>query len=227
MYRFLKHRLALILILTLVVGGASGVQAYGLGDLHDGSPGDSSRSLALPTLSVFAPRSQMIDTSAGNAMWSIPSSETNDIESWIPQKGDIFEVNVQTNIGHLYHPDGATLEFEVVTGVREVVRYAGMRYFAATPATEWIAQNMQIKKDRMTFGKSGRFIRLYRDNGAQYTAYGIHGFGRENSMFNVQGRYGSMGCIIVRERMMDLIQKTLEINDGKLPVRTFPDLPKE
>ncbi len=226
MYRFLKHRLALLLILTLVAGGASGVQAYELGDRRDGTHGESSTSLAPPTLSMLAPRSQVIDTSAGNSMWSIPSSETTDLESWVPQKGDIFEVNVQTNIGHLYHPDGSTLEFEVVTGVRRVVRYIGLRYFAATPAAEWIAQDMQIKKNRMTFGKSGRFIRLYK-NGTDATAYGVHGFGRENSMFKVPDRYGSMGCIIVREEVMDILQKTLELNDGKLPVRTFPDLPQE
>lgn len=207
MYQFLKTRLALILIITLLAGGASSVKAYELSE-------DS------------ANQQDQVDTSAGNAQWSLPSSETTDLESWVPQKGDIFEVNVQTNIGHLYHLDGTTLEFEVVTGVRRVVRYIGLRYFAATPAANWVAQDMQIKKNRVTFGKSGRFIRLYK-NGVNGTAYGIHPFGKENSMFKVPGRYGSMGCIIVREAVMDILVKTLEVNEGRLPVRTFPDMPEE
>lgn len=207
MYQFFRTRLALVLVMVLVAAGASSVKAYELSE----DPSESH---------------QQVDTSAGNALWSVPSSETTDIASWVPQKGDIFEVNVQTNIGRLYHPDGSTLEFEVVTGVRRVVRYIGMRYFAATPATEWVAQGVQVKKDRMTFGKSGRFIRLYK-GGTQHTAYGIHPFGREDNMFKVPGRYGSMGCIIVRENVMDLIEQTLEVNGGKLPVRTFPDMPKE
>ena len=198
--------------MVLVAAGASSVKAYELSEDASGEPGQSQQ--------------DQIDTSAGNAQWSVPSSETTDLESWAPQKGDVFEVNVQTNIGHLYHPDGSTLEFEVVTGVRRVVRYIGMRYFAGTPATDWVAQNMQIKKDRITFGKSGRFIRLFK-HGTDSTAYGIHSFGREDAMFKVPGRYGSMGCIIVRESVMDIIQKTLELNDGKLSVRTFPDMPKD
>lgn len=212
MYQFFRARLALVLVMVLVAAGASSVKAYELSE-DPSAPSDQSQP-------------SPADTSAGNALWSVPSSETTDIAAWVPQKGDVFEVNVQTNIGHLYHPDGTTLEFEVVSGVRRVVRYIGMRYFAATPATSWVAQNMQIKKDRMTFGKSGRFIRLFK-NGVTSTAYGIHSFGREDSMFKVPGRYGSMGCIIVRESVMDLIEKTLEVNEGKLPVRTFPDMPKE
>ena len=198
--------------MVLVAAGASSVKAYELSEDASGEPGQSQQ--------------DQIDTSAGNAQWSVPSSETTDLESWVPQKGDAFEVNVQTNIGHLYHPDGSTLEFEVVTGVRRVVRYIGMRYFAGTPAQSWVAQSPQVKKDRITFGKTGVFIRLYK-NGADATAYGIHGFGREDAMFRVPGRYGSMGCIIVRENVLSIIEKTLDVNDGKLSVRTFPDMPKE
>lgn len=200
MHPFFKLRLAFVLIIVLVTAGASSVSAYEL------SGADQAQQAS-------------VDAFGG----SVATSLTTDIDLWLPQKGDVFEVNVQTNMGRLYHPDGNALEFEVVTGVRRVVRYIGLRYFAATPAANWVGEDLQIKRDRMTFGKTGRFIRLYK-NGTDGTAYGIHTFGREDSMFRVPGRYGSMGCIIVRDRVMDLIQKTYELNDGAISVKTFPEM---
>lgn len=169
-------------------------------------------------------------TVASDALFTPPSYLSNDLKEWTPMPGDIFEVNVETNMGRLVHENGEAVQFEVVTGVRRVVSYIGLRYFAATPAQNWIVRTTEIKRDRWTFGKSGRFIRLFKvnaDGTEESTSYGIHPFLNEDAMFKVPGRYGSMGCIILRESLEDLIQKTIETNGGSMSVRTFPDMPKD
>lgn len=177
----------------------------------------------------------LVDTSktspviASNALFTPPSYLTNDLKEWTPMAGDKFEVNVETNMGRLVHENGESVEFEVVTGVRRVVSYIGLRYYAATPAQNWIVRTTEIKRDRWTFGKTGRFIRLFKvatDGTEESTSYGIHPFLNEDSMFKVPGRYGSMGCIILRESLEDLIEKTIETNGGSMSVRTFPEMPK-
>ncbi len=173
---------------------------------------------------------ELLPSVASDALFTPSSYLSNDIREWTPMPGDKFEVNVETNMGRLIHTNGESVEFEVVTGVRRVVRYIGRRYYAATPAAEWIVRETVIKKDRWTFGKSGRFIRLYKvdsDGNEISTAYGIHPFGREDAMFRVPGRYGSMGCIILRESMEDIIQQTIRVNGGEMKVRTFPDMSEE
>ena len=170
--------------------------------------------------------SQIVES---NALFTPPSYLTNDLQEWTPMVGDKFEVNVETNMGRLIHENGESVEFEVVTGVRRVVSYIGLRYFAATPAQNWIVRTTEIKRDRWTFGKTGRFIRLFKvgvDGTEESTSYGIHPFLNEDSMFKVPGRYGSMGCIILRESLEDLIEKTIETNGGSMSVRTFPEMPK-
>lgn len=168
-------------------------------------------------------------TIASNALFTPPSYLTNNLKEWTPMAGDKFEVNVETNMGRLVHENGESVEFEVVTGVRRVVSYIGLRYYAATPAQNWIVRSTEIKRDRWTFGKTGRFIRLFKvaaDGTEESTSYGIHPFLNEDSMFKVPGRYGSMGCIILRESLEDLIEKTIETNGGSMSVRTFPEMPK-
>ena len=168
-------------------------------------------------------------TIASNALFTPASYLTNNLKEWTPMAGDTFEVNVETNMGRLVHENGESVEFEVVTGVRRVVSYIGLRYYAATPAQNWIVRSTEIKRDRWTFGKTGRFIRLFKvaaDGTEESTSYGIHPFLNEDSMFKVPGRYGSMGCIILRESLEDLIEKTIETNGGSMSVRTFPEMPK-
>ncbi len=168
-------------------------------------------------------------TIASDALFTPASHLTNDLKEWTPMAGDKFEVNLETNMGRLVHVNGESVEFEVVTGVRRVVSYIGLRYYAATPAQNWIVRSTEIKRDRWTFGKTGRFIRLFKvaaDGTEESTLYGIHPFLNEDSMFKVPGRYGSMGCIILRESLEDLIEKTIKTNGGSMSVRTFPEMPK-
>ena len=140
-------------------------------------------------------------------------------DEWHPTVGDQILIDTQNNVGYLVHPDGRFLRFLIVTGQRKFVCYIGRCYNAATPNWNWIVKSKHIKGDRITFGPTGRFIRLYKD-GDEHTAYGIHEYAYEDTMFSRNKRFGSMGCIIVKQTMMDVIEKTYDLNEGYLPVIT-------
>lgn len=208
--RSLKIRIAVFMSIVLVIASTSAMQVTAADE--EGIPG-------------ILDRDAIIDITAHpDVNFYAAQDITTNAENWEPQEGDFFEVNVENNMGRLYHKTGEALEFQVVTGQRRIMWYRGVKYFGGTPATKWVAKELNVKWDHVTYGKTGRFFRLY-DGGTQYTAYGIHGFGREDSMFKVAGRYGSLGCIIVREQILNLIQKTFDLNNKSLSVRTFPQLP--
>ncbi len=146
---------------------------------------------------------------------------------WKAQPGDRVVVDTQNNQGYLIHADGQYLKFPVVTGQRRWVYYIGRSYNASTPNWNWVAKSSHIKGDRVTFGPTGRFLRLYKD-GVDHTAYGFHEYRTDEEMFEdadgnlapASERYRSMGCVIVKTAMMDLIMETWEINGGLLNVTT-------
>lgn len=141
-------------------------------------------------------------------------------ENWEAEPGDRVLVDTQNNMGYIFHEDGEYVRFEVVTGQRRNVSYIGRYYNAATPNQDWVAKSMHIKGDRLTFGPSGRFLRLYKD-GEEHTAYGFHEYGQEEEIFTgMDTRFRSMGCIIVRVPIMNLLVNTWEINGEYLPLRT-------
>lgn len=145
-------------------------------------------------------------------------SDQETVSAWEPRVGDTLHIDVRSNVGYLIHDDGEFLVFPVVTGQKRYVYYIGRYYFAATPVADWTVQSVDIKDDRVTFGKTGRFFRLYQ--GEESTSYGIHGYDPEDWMFREGDRYRSMGCIIVREEILDIISKTYEINSENLSVST-------
>jgi len=138
---------------------------------------------------------------------------------WQPETGDRFVVDTKDNEGFLIHSDGRYVRFSVATGQRRYVCYIGRCYNAATPEKSWVAKSRDIKGDHMTFGPSGRFLRLYK-NGTEDTAYGIHEYGNEARMFAEGERYRSMGCIVVKQAMMDIIDQTYAENGNALDVVT-------
>jgi len=118
------------------------------------------------------------------------------------------------------HLDGRYVRFPLITGQRRRVYYIGRSYNATTPAWDWVVQSEDIKGDRITFGPTGRFLRLYQD-GEEHTAYGIHEHAAEEVMFARESRFGSMGCIIVRSAMMDILEATYRLNEETgMPVFT-------
>jgi len=138
--------------------------------------------------------------------------------SWGPEIGDRLVVDTQENKGFLIHPDGRYIRFDLITGQKRNVYYIGRYYNAATPNYDWVIKSKHIKGDRITYGSTGRFLRLYKND--EFTHYGIHEHRDEQIMFERNDRFQSMGCIIVRSNMLDIIEETYELNKNNLPVTT-------
>ncbi|MEK7590794.1 MAG: L,D-transpeptidase family protein [Patescibacteria group bacterium] len=140
-------------------------------------------------------------------------------DTWKPEVGDRLIVDTNDNMGYLIHPDGVYLEFKVATGQRRVVRYIGRTYDATTPEESWVAKSLHIKADRITFGPNGHFLRLYRDSTTN-SPYGIHGHAYSERMLAQDVRFESMGCVIVSDELMSIIEDTWRLNGEQLSVVT-------
>ena len=139
--------------------------------------------------------------------------------NWHPAMGDRIVVDIKDNEAYLIHKDGRYTTFPVITGQRRYVSYIGRNYNAATPEREWAIESKDVKGDRYTFGPTGRFLRLHWDD--EETPYGFHEHRAEKVMFERESRYQSMGCVIVLSVMMDVLEKTYELNSEKgVPVIT-------
>lgn len=142
---------------------------------------------------------------------------------WRPEVGDHLFVDVDSNTAYLVHADARYLPFLVATGVRRRVQYLGLDYYAETPLADWVAEDSgTIQPDRVTFGPSGRFYRLYRmyADGKKRTSYGLHSSRDIKKWLEQPNRYKSYGCIVMTEEMLDVIDATVKINGGHLSVTT-------
>lgn len=141
-------------------------------------------------------------------------------QEWESHPGDELIVDVKNNMGYLVRDGEATyLPFMVATGQKRTVNYLGMQYFAATPIGTWIAKERKIQSDRITFGKSGRFLRLFR-GGTEHSYYGIHSFRYVDDWFESGYRYRSLGCVVVTEDIMTIIENSYVANGNQLRVTT-------
>ncbi len=142
------------------------------------------------------------------------------MDGWEPRAGDNLIIDTEHNIGYLRHRDGSYGEFRVATGQRRVVAYIGRVYNATTPVGSWVVKSHHTKADRITFGPTGSFLRMYRD-GEDYTSYGIHGHALSAEMLTQDVRFESMGCIIVSEEVIHILEQTFEKNGQRLDVTTL------
>jgi hypothetical protein len=134
------------------------------------------------------------------------AQERLSLGEWMPWAGDRLMVDTKTNSGYLVHTDGSYIEFPVATGQRRTVHYIGLTYFAATPERTWSAETLENKGKSVTFGPTGRFIRLFHKD--ERTSYGIHGHRDIAQMLESDKRYYSMGCILVGEEILNIIETT-------------------
>ncbi len=112
----------------------------------------------------------------------------------------------------------------MATGRKEYVHYIGRSYRAETPLRTWTAEQKQIKGDRRTFGIGGRFLRLFRSG--EESPYGIHSYYKADQWMRDDERYKSMGCIVVTEDILDVIEKTFTLSNNNLTVITTDDVQK-
>ncbi len=138
--------------------------------------------------------------------------------SWQPMTEDFLVVDTEKNMGYLVHRDGGFTEFPVATGQRRVVRYIGRTYNAKTPNKVWTVLDKEVKSDRTTFGSQGLFLRLFDADGQ--TPYGIHTHRSITAMLAEEERFRSMGCVLVSQTVLDVIEATFEGNKRKLEVTT-------
>jgi hypothetical protein len=160
----------------------------------------------------------------------IPSEQPPEATaSWIPSVDDILIVDTKENTGYLVHTDGSFTEFAVATGQRRIVRYIGRTYDARTPERRWNILSSEVKGDRTTFGKRGIFLRLHDFATGEETAYGVHSHRSADAMLSAPGneRYRSMGCIIVADDILDLIQTTWTLNGNAMTVITRNGIPAD
>lgn len=142
------------------------------------------------------------------------------LDKWVPAKGDRFIVDTRENVGYIVHEGGSFTHMRVGSGKNEVVRYIGRTYMASTPASRWTVKSKHIQGDKITFGPSGRFLRLYK-NGKDHTAYGIHATANIDELLAEDDRYKSYGCVLVDDEVMDILYKTYDLNGGSLEVVTM------
>ena len=158
-------------------------------------------------------------TLAVSPMAPAPVPLSVSLTEWHAEAGDRFVVDTEKNEGYLVHADGRYAAIPVVTGRRKFICYIGRCYNGATPTGTWKVKSRDIKGDHITFGSSGRFLRLYKD-GEESTAYGIHEYGYEEKMFSGDDRFKSMGCIIVKKAVMDILDATYTLNGEDIDVIT-------
>ena len=149
-----------------------------------------------------------------------PSWNLVDVYSFQATEGDRVIVDVANNVGYLVNDSSKIYTtFPVLTGQKRFVYYLGLSYFAATPERNWVVKEEVIQSDRVTFSKSGRFLRLYT-NGKDRTSYGIHGYKYFDTLLATDNHYRSYGCILVADGVLTVIEKSFAADSNVMPVTT-------
>jgi hypothetical protein len=69
-------------------------------------------------------------------------------------------------------------------------------------------------------------MRLYSE-GENMTSYGIHATANIEDILASDDRYRSMGCILVSESVLDILEQTYTLNGDMLPVVTVNGLTED
>jgi hypothetical protein len=147
------------------------------------------------------------------------------LPEWQAEAGDRLIVDTQENMGYIVHESGQYTSMRVGSGKKKIVNYIGRTYDATTPDSYWIAKSSEVQGDKITFGPTGRFLRLY-DEGADRTAYGIHATANIKDILASADRYKSYGCVLVDDSVMDILIETFELNGNMLEVVTTTGIEK-
>ncbi|MFH1284528.1 MAG: L,D-transpeptidase [Candidatus Peregrinibacteria bacterium] len=149
--------------------------------------------------------------------WSV-QAEVKVSSGWVnvsyteffPSSGDYFVVNVTDGRGYLMN--GITrfyTDFPVMTGTPG----------HSTPCKDWVVLEKNIQSNRIVFSKSGEFFRLFAD-GTKRTSYGIHGYAYFDKEIENGRKFLSLGCIMVADDVLDIIEESYIANGNSLKVST-------
>lgn len=159
---------------------------------------------------------------ARSAAYEIPTWEQVDIKEFQASFGDYLMINLDDGVGYLANNDSMKYaQFPLLSGQRKYVYYIGRYYNAATPEQTWEIKSKDIKRDKITFSKTGEFLRLYKEGDP--TPYGIHSHKYFQNMLNKGDKFRSMGCILVADDILDIIEKSYLAGDKDLMVITAKD----
>ncbi len=138
---------------------------------------------------------------------------------WVAEKGDFFVFDIGTNMGYLLREDMSDgVSFVIASGERKERYFDGIKYFAGTPTQEWTVKSLHYHPTGSTYGKHGKFLRLYDENGK--THYGIHTVFNEKEVFSMTDRYKSWGCVLVKDAIFSIVESAFEANENNLRVVT-------
>ena len=142
---------------------------------------------------------------------------------WVPAQHDRLIADTKSNTGYIAHEDGSYTTFPIGSGMQKVVNYGSKTYDASTPSRNWIVKSTTIQTDKIDFGKSGMFLRLY-SNGTDRTSYGIHATENIDWLLKQDDRYKSFGCVLVSNEVLEALLQTYTLNKGELEVATVDGL---
>lgn len=134
-----------------------------------------------------------------------------EFEDFEPSKGDYFLVDIENALGYLINDTTRFYTvFPVMTGALRT----------PTPVKDWVVLEKSVKSDRITFGKTGEFFRMYLNEGATRTAYGIHGYGFFEDEISNARKFLSLGCVLVSDNVLDLLEESFNLNGASLSIST-------
>jgi hypothetical protein len=125
--------------------------------------------------------------------------------------GDYFLVDIENALGYLVNETSRFYTvFPIMTGAKRT----------PTPVKDWVVLEENIKSDRITFDESGEFFRMFLNDGATRTGYGIHGYAYFDFEIANGRKFLSLGCVLVSDANLDLIEESFIANGNRLNVMT-------
>lgn len=159
-------------------------------------------------------QASFLDFIDDDEMWALV-----EINTFEPAGGDYLVADIERSVGYLVSPEHhEIMPFVLLSGQKRFRGYFSGEYYEGTPEMDWVVRQLDIKGDRVTFGDTGRFFRMFDGEGR--TAYGIHSHKYFQYMSDSDNYFRSLGCLIVSDDVLDVIQKSFELNGEILNVTT-------
>ena len=132
-----------------------------------------------------------------------------------PSEGDRFLVDIDNALGYIVNNNNLTYSaFPLMTGALRT----------PTPEETWVVKELNIQPNRVIFGDSGEFLRMYRGEGAQRTGFGIHGYKYFQKEIEGGRKFLSLGCILVADNVHDVLEGSWRANGEAMEMKTVKSM---